>query len=75
MTKARAYLFAVFSIAVACISGVSVAEPIRHEVSYPNGSGPFPAVITLHTSGGFKAMKNWVENFKSQVWTNAGYVV
>lgn len=75
MTKAKAHLFTVFSIAVACISGVSVAEPIRHEVSYPTGSGPFPAVITLHTSGGFKATKNWVENFKSQVWTNAGYVV
>tara|TARA_Y100001960_G_scaffold301500_1_gene351586 strand:- start:65 stop:823 length:759 start_codon:yes stop_codon:yes gene_type:complete len=54
---------------------LTLAQPITHEVSYPDGSGPFPAVITLHTSGGFKPTKKWIENFKSKVWTDAGYVV
>ena len=54
---------------------LSFAEPIKHEANYPSGNGPFPAVITLHTSGGVAATKRWVENFKSHVWTEAGYVV
>ena len=54
---------------------LSFAEPIKHETNYPSGNGPFPAVITLHTSGGYAATNRWVENFKSHVWTTAGYVV
>ena len=42
----------------------SNAELIYHEISYPEGSGPFPAVITLHTSGGFKPTKKNIENYK-----------
>jgi Dienelactone hydrolase and related enzymes len=53
----------------------SRSEPIKHEISYPDGNGPFPAVITLHTSGGFYATKKWIKNFSSKAWTNAGYVV
>jgi len=29
------------------------AEPIFHKKRYPNENGPFPAVIILHTSGGY----------------------
>ena len=54
---------------------LSFAEPIKHEANYPIGNGPFPAVITLHTSGGYAATNRWVENFKSHIWTKAGYVV
>ena len=53
----------------------TAAELIRHEVSYPSGQGPFPVVITLHTSGGYKPTKKWIENFKSKAWNDAGYAV
>ena len=39
------------------------AEPIYHEKYYPDGSGPFPAVIALHTSGGFKTVKNVIRRY------------
>ena len=55
--------------------GNAAAEAIRHEVSYPTGQGPFPVVIALHTSGGYKPTKKWIENFKSKVWNDAGYAV
>jgi dienelactone hydrolase len=29
------------------------ADPIKHDKKYPDGKGPFPAVIILHTSGGY----------------------
>ena len=39
---------------VVCLifAGSVRAEAIYHEKFYPDGSGPFPAVIALHTSGG-----------------------
>ncbi len=46
------------------------AEPIYHEVYYPEGSGPFPAVIALHTSGGFKTVKKQIKKY-----TGAGFAV
>jgi carboxymethylenebutenolidase len=39
------------------------AEPIYHEKYYPDGSGPFPAVIALHTSGGFKSVKHLIQRY------------
>jgi len=47
-----------------------IAEPIYHEVSYPQGDGPFPAVVLLHTSGGFKTVKGQIRKY-----TSAGYAV
>ena len=41
----------------------SRAEPIYHEKYYPDGSGPFPAVIALHTSGGFKTVKHLLQRY------------
>ena len=46
------------------------AEPIYHEKHYPNGSGPFPAVIALHTSGGYITVRKAVKGF-----LRAGYAV
>ena len=48
----------------------SGAEPIYHEKHYPNGPGPFPAVIALHTSGGFKTVKHLTQRY-----VNDGFVV
>jgi len=49
---------------------VAHAEPIYHEINYPEGNGPFPVVIALHTSGGFDTVKASISNY-----TNAGYAV
>jgi dienelactone hydrolase len=46
------------------------ADPIYHEINYPDGNGPFPVVIALHTSGGFKTVKKQMSKY-----TNAGYAV
>lgn len=46
------------------------AELIYHEINYPEGNEPFPVVIALHTSGGFKSVKRQISKYK-----NAGYVV
>ena len=42
---------------------VSKAEPIYHEIYYPDGSGPFPAVIALHTSGGFRSISHLFQRY------------
>ncbi len=39
------------------------AEAIYHEKFFPNGSGPFPAVIALHTSGGFKTVGHLIQRY------------
>jgi dienelactone hydrolase len=46
------------------------AEPIFHEKYYPSGNGPFPVVIALHTSGGYKTVRKSVNGFLA-----AGYAV
>ena len=37
---------------------------------YPNGTGPFPAVILLHSSGGFKTIK-----YKFKRFINSGFSI
>ena len=37
------------------ISSAVFSEPIYHEKKYPSGNEPFPLVILLHSSGGFKS--------------------
>ena len=56
---------AVFLGLVVCFIFASSAraEAIYHEKFYPDGSGPFPAVIALHTSGGFKTVKHLIQRY------------
>ena len=42
---------------------VSRAEPIYHEIYYPDGSGPFPAVLALHTSGGLRSINHLFQRY------------
>jgi len=37
------------------ITSLAFSDPIYYEKKYPSGNGPFPAVILLHSSGGFKS--------------------
>jgi dienelactone hydrolase len=58
-----------------CFSMLSLAlkahaEPIFHEKYYPSGNGPFPVVIALHTSNGYKTVRKSVKGF-----LDAGYAV
>ena len=48
------------------------AEPIYYEKKYPDGKGPFPTVLILHTSGGFRVgeIENW-----SSFFLKEGYVI
>jgi dienelactone hydrolase len=46
---------------------------IYHQKAYPTGSGPFPAVIALHTSGGAKGTRNLIENYRKETWLKSGY--
>ena len=59
-----------FVAAIVTANSVANAEPIYHEINYPAGNGPFPVVIVLHTSGGFKTVKRQISKY-----TNAGYAV
>jgi dienelactone hydrolase len=55
-----------------CGDQVSGAN-IYHEKKYPKGTGPFPAIISLHSSGGFTGTRELIENFRSETWLKAGY--
>ena len=57
--------FHVFVGLVVCFifSSSAQAEEIYHEKFFPDGSGPFPAVIALHTSGGFKTVKHLIQQY------------
>ena len=54
------------------ISTTVFAEPIYHEKKYPDGQGPFPTVLILHTSGGFRA--NEIESWAS-FFLKEGYAI
>ena len=50
--------------------GDAKSEPIFHEKFYPPGDGPFPTVLLLHTSGGYKTVGKNVKYYVSR-----GYAV
>ena len=50
-----------------------VGVNIIHKKNYPTGPGPFPGIISLHSSGGFQGSDMLIENFKSETWVKAGY--
>ncbi|MEE2956310.1 MAG: dienelactone hydrolase family protein [Pseudomonadota bacterium] len=43
--------------------GTVSAEPIYHQKLYPDGAGPFPAVIVLHSSGGPRTTEHVLWDF------------
>ena len=51
----------------------AASDNIIHEKNYPTGSGPFPGIIALHSSGGFNGSNTLIENFRSETWLKAGY--
>ena len=55
----------ILTVGIVCLIFASSAraEPIYHEKYYPDGSSPFPAVIALHTSGGFKTVKHLIQRY------------
>jgi dienelactone hydrolase len=48
------------------------ADPIKFKTYYPEGKGPFPVVISLHTSGG--PFTKWM-TIRSKVFVEQGFVV
>lgn len=63
-------LRSITSAACSILATAVLGEPIYHDVKYPEGPGPHPAVVLLHTSGGFKTVRHQIPKY-----LNAGYVV
>ena len=57
---------------VFCLIFVTSARAVEiyHEKYYPDGSAPFPAVIVLHSSGGFEKVKPRIQQYVDE-----GFVV
>ncbi|NCV24362.1 MAG: hypothetical protein EBW63_03740 [Proteobacteria bacterium] len=53
--------------------GPVFSDPIYHEKKYPSGNGPFPAVILLHSSGGFKS--NQMLNYLGDDYVENGFAI
>jgi dienelactone hydrolase len=64
----RAFIVLFFFLTINCF-----AEPIYHEKKYPKGDGPFPAVILLHSSGGFKS--NYIMNYIGKDYLDTGFAI
>ena len=55
------------------ITSAAFSDPIYHEKKYPSGNGPFPAVILLHSSGGFKS--NQMLNYLGDDYIENGFAI
>jgi dienelactone hydrolase len=55
------------------VANFSFAEPIYHEKKYPSGNGPFPAIILLHSSGGFKS--DYMINYIGDDYLKKGFAL
>jgi len=55
------------------ISSAVFSEPIYHEKKYPSGNGPFPVVILLHSSGGFKS--DYIMNYIGSDYLKNGFAI
>ena len=62
-----------FIIFFLLFSNIVLAEPIYHEKKYPEGTGPFPAVILLHTSGGYKT--NFYIKDRGEFFLKEGFAI
>lgn len=56
-------LAVIFLFSLVWFASPAISEPIYHEKYYPSGSEPFPAVIALHSSGGFKSVKHLIQRY------------
>ena len=59
----KTFVIAIVFLCLCSFSTAGKSEPIYHEKTYPAGSGPFPAVIALHTAGGFKTVKHLIQRY------------
>jgi dienelactone hydrolase len=55
------------------ITSSAFSDPIYYEKKYPSGNGPFPAVILLHSSGGFKS--NQMLNYLGDDYIENGFAI
>jgi len=62
-----------FIILLFLFTNLVSAEPIYHEKKYPKGNGPFPALILLHSSGGFKS--DYMMSYIGKDYLNAGFAI
>jgi len=61
-----------FSVLFICFSFFVSAEPIKFKTYYPKGNGPFPVVISLHTSGG--PFSKWM-TIRSMMFVEQGFAI
>ena len=59
----KAFILRAIAVLLSLLAVNAAAEPIYHEKHYPRGDAPFPAVIALHTSGGFKTIKPLITRY------------
>jgi dienelactone hydrolase len=55
--------FRLFPILIV-LSGEARADLLEHRLEFPDGEGPFPTVILLHTSGGYESTFDHIQRYK-----------
>ena len=66
-------MFRILIVVYFFIISAAFSDPIYHEKKYPSGNGPFPAVILLHSSGGFKS--NQMLNYLGDDYIENGFAI
>ena len=66
-------MFRILIVIYFFIISAAFSDPIYHEKKYPSGNGPFPAVILLHSIGGFKS--NQMLNYLGDDYIENGFAI
>jgi len=66
-------MYRIFIVFYFLFFGSAFSEPIYHEKKYPSGNEPFPVVILLHSSGGFKS--NQMLNYLGDDYVENGFAI
>ena len=66
-------MFRILIVIYFFIISAAFSDPIYHDKKYPSGNGPFPAVILLHSSGGFKS--NQMLNYLGDDYIENGFAI
>ena len=66
-------MFRILIVIYFFIISAAFSDPIYHEKKYPSGNGPFPVVILLHSSGGFKS--NQMLNYLGDDYIENGFAI